>query len=60
MAKRLEAAALTNESQALATIFVFHLFGASRLIDVGVSVSRPCKVIPLSRTKLGFEIRSRK
>ena len=37
----------------------FHRIGASRLIDIGVSVSCPCKVIHLSPTKLGFEIWSR-
>ena len=46
-ARTLEAAAPTNESQALAAIF-FHLSGASQLIDVEVSVSCPCKVIRLS------------
>ena len=40
--------------------FIFHLFGASRLMDVGVSVSCPCKVIPLSRTKLGYDQESEK
>ena len=47
-ARRLEAAAPANESQALAVIFFLHLFRASRSIDVEVSVSCPCKVIPLS------------
>ena len=40
--------------------YFFHLFGASQLMDVGVSVSCPCKVIPLSRTKLGYDQESEK
>ena len=60
-ARRLEAVAPANESQDLAAFsFFFTCSRASRLIDVGVSVSCSCKVIPLSRTKLGFEIWSRK
>ena len=58
-ARRLEAEAPTNELPVLGSNF-FHLFGASRLIDVGVLVSCPCKVIPLSRTKMRFKIWSRK
>ena len=50
--------------RALAAIFfhLFYMFEDLRLIDVVVSVSCPCKVTPLSlsRTKLGFEIWSRK
>ena len=47
-ARRLEAAAPVNEKQAFAALFFLHQFRASRSIDVGVSVSYPCKVIPLS------------
>ena len=45
--RRLEAAAPANEKQVFAAFFL-HQFRASRSIDVGVSVSYPCKVIPLS------------
>ena len=58
-ARRLEAAAPANKKQAFAFTFFLRRFRASRSINVGVSVSYPCKVI-LSRTKTGFEIRSRK
>ena len=47
-ARRVEAAAPANEKQAFAALFFLHLFRTSRSIDVGVSVSYPCKVIPLS------------
>ena len=46
-ARRLEATAPANEKQACEALF-FNQFRASRSIDVGVSASYPCKVIPLS------------
>ena len=46
-ARRLEAAAGQREARLCRTFFL-HQFRASRSIDVGVSISYPCKVIPLS------------
>ena len=53
-ARRLEARAPANESQALASLFFLHLFEASRSIDVGVSISWQLALAKsfLSRTKL--------
>ena len=39
VARRLEATAPANESPALAALFFLHLFGSSRSINVGASIS---------------------
>ena len=59
-ARRLEAAAPANEKQAFAALFFFTSFELCDQSTSGyLSVSYPCKVIPLSDEE-GLEIRSRK